>query len=804
MPLCQGDPEMPLDANPVMAGSSAPRLAEAPGRPGIAPTWTSSAKDVVGGSLGPARLWFTLGFGIVTEVYYPRVDLPQIRDLGFIVGDGAGFWVEVKRLGTYEVRLVAPGVPAVEILHTHPRFRLRLRITPDPLRDVLLVEATLTGDPSLRLYTLLAPRLGATGEGNVAAVAQYRGRRVLWAEQGPYGLALVAADAAQRDAFGAASTGYVGRSDGWQDFAANGALTWEYTRAGPGNVALVAALPAQAVLALGFAATKQSAATLAVSSLLEPFAAVLLRQVSDWQAWYAGANRRNPVRWEAPEPLREQFMTSTMVLRSHLDKTYPGAMVASLSIPWGDRGTERGGYHLVWPRDLVQCATALLALGAEEEARNALRYLIATQREDGHWEQNQWLGGRPYWQGKQLDQTACPVLLAALLAERDALGGTEVADMVAAALGYLLRNGPVSEQDRWEESAGITPYTLACAIAALVAGAPFLTLRLRWLALVTADFWNAEIERWLVARGGPLAAQEGIPAHYVHLAPGAILTDPDALATPIPLHNQPTPRAIPAAELVSLDFLALVRFGLRRADDTLVIDSVKLADALLRTDTPSGPAWHRYVGDGYGETETGAPYTGAGRGRAWPLLAGERGHYELAAGRDPLALLEAMAAMTGKGGMIPEQVWDAEAIPRRFLYPGRPTGSATPLAWAHAEFVKLVISRHAGRAVDAPASVGRRYRAQRRAAVRSVWTPWAPVARMAAGTRLVVVLERPALVRWTAAGADGGERGTLEVGFGLHAAVLRTKSVAAGATVAVSWRWRDGGGGGEARVLVGG
>ncbi|MDE2006160.1 MAG: hypothetical protein KGI51_06310, partial [Rhodospirillales bacterium] len=599
---------MPLDSNHfVSTGSATP--ADAPGRPGIAPTWTSSAKDVVGGSLGPARLWFTLGFGIVTEVYYPRVDLPQIRDLGFIVADGAGFWVEVKRLGTYEVRLLAPGVPAVEILHRHPRFQLRLRVTPDPSRDVLLVEASLTGDPALRLYTLLAPRLGATGEGNVAEFRRYRGRQVLWAEQGPYGLALLAADVRQRDAIGAASAGYVGRSDGWQDFAAHGALTWRYERAGPGNVALVAALPNEVVLALGFAATKQAAATLAASSLLEPFASVLLRQISDWQAWYAGANRRNPIRWEAPEGLRAQFLTSTMVLRSHLDKTYPGAMVASLSIPWGDRGTERGGYHLVWPRDLVQCATALLALGAEEEARNALRYLIATQREDGHWEQNQWLGGRPYWQGRQLDQTACPVILAVLLAERDALGGTEVGDMIAAALGYLLRTGPVSEQDRWEESPGITSYTLACVIAALVAGAVFLPLRLRWIALIVADFWNVEIERWLVARGGRLAEQAGIAAHYVHLAPAAILTDADALAHPIPLHNQPEPRAVPAAELISLDFLALVRLGLRRADDALITDSLKLADALLKTETPLGPAWHRYTGDGYGETETGAPFT---------------------------------------------------------------------------------------------------------------------------------------------------------------------------------------------------
>ena len=103
-----------------------------PGSPGIAPTWTSSAKDIVGCALGPSRIWFTLGFGIVNEVYYPRIDIPQIRDLGFIVGDGHGFWVEVKRLENYTLRLLAPGTPAVEIVHKHERFTLTLRVTPIP------------------------------------------------------------------------------------------------------------------------------------------------------------------------------------------------------------------------------------------------------------------------------------------------------------------------------------------------------------------------------------------------------------------------------------------------------------------------------------------------------------------------------------------------------------------------------------------------------------------------------------------------------------------------------------------------
>src|SRR6202521_5230359 len=252
------------------AAPSEAELEHAPGAPGIPPSWTSSAKDMVGTSLGPARLWFTLGFGIVNEVYYPRVDIPQIRDLGFIVAGPDGFWSEVKRNADYDIKLAAAGVPAVHIVHHHERFELTLRVTPCEHRDVLLIDVALDGDASLRPYALLAPHLGGTGANNRAAVVQYRGRKVLWAEQGPFGLALGAVNRQQQDAWGRASAGYVGSSDGWQDFARNGALTWEYDAAGPGNVALLGELPRQAVLALGFGSSPDAAATLALTALSEP------------------------------------------------------------------------------------------------------------------------------------------------------------------------------------------------------------------------------------------------------------------------------------------------------------------------------------------------------------------------------------------------------------------------------------------------------------------------------------------------------------------------------------------------------
>jgi glucoamylase len=145
-------------------------------------------------------------------------------------------------------------------------------------------------------------------------------------------------------------------------------------------------------LALGFGSSADAAATLAICSLMQPFDAALQQQIADWEAWQARCSAAGAVQLHGPadllEPIREQFATSAVVLRAHLDKTYPGAMVASLSVPWGDTGNERGGYHLVWPRDLVECAGALLAFGAESEAGDTLRYLIATQNEDGHWHQN--------------------------------------------------------------------------------------------------------------------------------------------------------------------------------------------------------------------------------------------------------------------------------------------------------------------------------------------------------------------------------------------------------------------------------
>jgi glucoamylase len=779
-------------------------MAVAPGAPGLAPTWSSSAKEMVGCSLGSSRLWFTIGGGIVNEVYFPRVDVPQIRDLGFIVSDGKGFWIELKRLWQHELQLAVPGTPAVHIVHRHERFELTLRVTPCEHRDVLLVEVALSGDPTLRPYALLAPHVGGTGANNVARVLEYSGRWALTAQQGPYALALLAVTPEQTEALGRVSAGNVGTSDLWQDFAHNGAMTWSYDSAGPGNVALGAELPRQALLSLGFAGSTEAAATLARTALTEPFSVSWERQLTAWTRWHAANVSEEALAADLPDECAAQVQISTMVLRVHQDKTYPGAMVASLSVPWGNTREEREGYHLVWPRDLCESAGALLAVGAQHEARNALGYLIATQNEDGHWNQNQWLGGTGHWLGVQLDETAFPVLLAAALDERAALAGTQVSDMVLRALGFLVRQGPVTDQDRWEEDAGLNTFTLAVCIAALVTGAAYLPAEARELALAFADYWNAQLEEWTSVRDMPLARLYGVPGYYVRVAPRESLAGdraaPDKL---LPIRNLMVDPNLPVSAQVSVDFLQLVRFGLRSPQDPLILGTLKIADALLKVQTPYGPCWHRYNEDGYGEHDDGSAYDGTGRGRAWPLLSGERGHYELCAGRDPLPYLETMARMASAGGMLPEQVWDSAPIPARGLAPGRPTGAAMPLVWAHAEYLKLAASRELKRPFDRPAAVWERYRGERPLLKRVIWTEQAPLGQIPEGCALTIALRAPGAIRWGLDGwSDARDQETRPSALGLHLLDIDTPRLRAGRTLQFTFRTGGNWVGQDFNVLV--
>jgi glucoamylase len=771
----------------------------APGWPGIPARWTSSAKTGLGTAVdGDSRVWFTLSHGILNEVYYPRIDSACTRDLGLIVTDGQALFSEEKRDTRSKTSTVEPGIPCYRIrnAHTGGRYEIYKEVHSDPSCDVVLQRVRfLPRAGSLAdygVYVLLAPHLANHGAGNTAWSGEYKGIPMLFAERD--GLALALASSAP---WIARSVGFVGASDGWQQLRSDKRLVRTYERAENGNVALTGQVDLVAaegtfILALGFGSTANEAAQHARTSLLNDLDAVQAAYVNGWKRWHQGVQRRSAT----TSPPRRLHAQSAAVLRIHESKRIQGGVIASLSIPWGSSkgDNDLGGYHLVWPRDLVETAGGFLAIDAHREVRRILRYLQVTQESDGHWAQNMWLDGTPYWSGIQMDETALPILLVDLARREGALeaGGAQTYwSMVERAATFLVRNGPVSPQDRWEEDPGYSPFTVATEIAALLVAAELAEAASRRSAATflreTADAWNASIERWLYVEDTELARRYDVKGYYVRVS------DPDQAdaASPcagfVPIKNRPPDRSIaPAAAIVSVDALALVRFGLRTADDPRIVNTVKLIDALLKVDTPRGPAWRRYEGDGYGEHADGSPFDGVGIGRAWPLLTGERAHFELAAGHlhDAERLADAVEAFAGASGLIPEQIWDAPDVPDRELYFGHASGSASPLVWAHAEYLKLCRSLRDGAIFDRPVQTVERYLAERATSTRVVWSPNNKLKTMPPGATLRVHTFAPARVHW---GIDGWQSvrdcDTRDTSLGVHVTDLPTADLRAGSRV---------------------
>ena len=568
--------------------------------------------------------------------------------------------------------------------------------------------------------------LGSTGPDNSAWVDE----AALYAGVADRGFCLTA-DVPMADL----SAGYVGASDGWQDLDQHGRFTWAFARATRGNVALSASLAEPAgVIAVGFGPDGNSARRLARAALADGYAPLRRDFIAGWERWAASLTLP-----PADPILGEEALMSATVLKTHEDRAYPGAVVASMSTPWGNSTNTLGGYHLVWPRDAAMAAFALIAVNQIDDARRILAHAMAAQEPDGHWQQNYFPSGEPFWTGFQLDETAFPVLIAAKLAE---IGSDEmpgVAEMVRRAVASIARNGPASEQDRWEENPGISAFTIATAIAALVSGAPWLDEAARDYALDLADDWNERVEEWCYVVHTPLAAQAGVDGYYVRIAPPH---KDGGLTGRIVLRNR-NGESIEASCLVALDFSWLVRLGLRQATDRRVSDTIKVVDRVLRVETPSGAVYRRYNDDGYGEYDDGRPFDGAGVGRAWPLLAGERGHLALQAGEDPIDYLRTMHRCASPGGLLPEQVWDAPAIPERFLFPGRPSGSAMPLLWSHAEFLKLFVARNAKRPVELLESMRARYGQRMPKAKNTRWRNETPARHLERGRTLLVEDRRP-------------------------------------------------------------
>ncbi len=377
---------------------------------------------------------------------------------------------------------------------------------------------------------------------------------------------------------------------------------------------------------------------------------------------------------------------------------------------------------------MCQSASGLLAAGSTEAPLRALIYLACAQNEDGGFFQNFWINGEPYWRSFQLDETAFPVLLASRMDQANALQEFDPYPMVLKAAGYLIEHGPVTPQERWEENSGYSPSTLAAHIAALICAAVFARKRgQEYLARYLeeyADFLESHLELWTVTTEGRLVP--GIQRHFIRVHPVDVSNrqpDEDANRGILELRNQPpgASTVFPAKEIVDAGFLELVRYGVRRPGDPLIEDSLRVIDAVLKVETPFGPCWRRYNHDGYGQRADGGPFQGWGYGHAWPLLTGERGHYELAAGRDVRPYIWTMERFATSTRLLPEQVWALPDRPQSHMFLGRPTGGAMPLAWAHAEYIKLVRSAADGQVFDRIPEVADRYRIRRNTPPMEIW-----------------------------------------------------------------------------------
>ena len=730
----------------------------APGGPGIEPRWTRGAKAAVGTAYSTSsRVWYTLDCGCVTEVYYPTIDSPQIRDLQFLVTDGESFLHDERRNFVGQIDCVSEAALGfvVNNRERQGRYSIHKTILGDPHQNCLLMHARLDAPAALlrklRMYVLCAPHLEIGGWHNNGEVLRLRERTVLAAYKGDTWMVIGATVP-----FTDCSCGFVGVNDGWTDLVDNYRLDWQYEAVLNGNIALTGGLDlsrtTEFTLGLAFGTTRHNALSSLAQSLSIPFEQTLESFIHQWER----TSRRFTLASTSNDS--KLFERSVNLLLAHEDKTYPGAMIASLSIPWGDEKSddELGGYHLVWTRDMVKCVSALLAVGDFSTPLRALIYLAASQRADGGFYQNFWIDGRPYWLGVQLDEVAFPILLAWRLWKHDALGNFDPYEMVRSACGFLIREGPVTAQERWEEASGYSPSTLAVHITALICAAEFMTDRgdqdTAEFVRDYADFLESHIERWTVTTKGTLVP--GIRRHYIRINPGDInhCADEDPNCGTLTLANRPPGKqfTFPAKEIVDAGFLELVRYGIRSADNPIIQDSLRVVDAVLKVETPFGPSWRRYNHDGYGQRGDGGSYTQWGIGRAWPLLTGERGHYELAAGRDPGPYLRALEQFSQGIGLIPEQIWDAPDMPSRHLRLGGPTGAALPLLWAHAEYVKLQRSTADGKVFDLIEAACDRYvSGDRKSQTIEVWKFNRQVPRVVAGTLLRIQANSPFLFHWT-------------------------------------------------------
>jgi len=692
-----------------VAGAAAAQTA--PGAPGDTATWTPADKDGFGTAASlDSKLWHTLEQGELTEVYYPDLGTPSIRDLQLVVSDGRTFADRERDATNHRVELVDPRSLTYRQIDTAKSgaYRIVKTYVSDPSRSALLIDVSfqsLTGKP-YKVYALLDPALSNDGNDD-SGIAKHG---LLLTQDAKAGSALVA-----QPSFGRTSTGYLDASDGWTDLRDDFTMDWTYRSSPNGNVVQTAQTALDGVrhrhlsLALGLGGDAHAALGNARASLRRGFPAVARAYAAGWHRYLASL-KPEPA---SAAPYGPEYDVSVMTLAAHEDKTHRGAFIASPTMPWswgtGFEQPTSGVYHAVWSRDLYQIVTALMAAGDRGAAERALTFVFEHQQKpDGSVWQNTFVDGTPHWTNVQMDEVAFPIVLAWQLGRDDAATYTQ---HVKPAADYIVANGPRTNQDRWENQDGWSPGTIGAEIAGLVTAADLARRNgadadaARYEA--TADDWQRNVERWTATTNGPYSSKP----YYLRLTKDADPNDGSTYSI-----GDSGPSHADERTVVDTSFLELVRLGVKRPDDPTILNSIAVADQRLAVDTPNGRFWHRFDFDGYGEQRNGAPWDSfppdsrATLGRAWPIFAGERGEYELAAGASATANLAAMAGAANDGYLIPEQVWDNQPPSGQPGFPqGEGTLSATPLAWSHAQFVRLAWSIDAGHPVEQPTIVACRY-----------------------------------------------------------------------------------------------
>jgi glucoamylase len=629
--------------------------------------WPTAAKNGFGTSVTlTSKVWFTLADGVMTEVFYPTLDMPNVQTLQFHIEIGGKVETEIDDT-VHRLERLNPNSLTFRQVNTSRKneYTITKTYVTDPRRNTVLIDLDFNNRGGAQLSVHYDPSLNNSGMHDSG-----------WTE----GEALVAVDGNKASAL-ISSCGFIDVK----------------TTPAEGNVVQVASLKRdRCTLALGFGETPAQAASTARFSLARGFEVVRREYERGWERYISTLPRI--------DKHQNQFNVAAMVLKGLEDKTFRGASIASPSSPWGGGANANeptvSGYHGVWGRDLYHVATAFDAMGDRATANRLLEYLFKIQQKrDGSFPQNSWVNGRPIGGGLQMDQAGLPLVLAYQLGRNDRQSWLKHIKPTA---DFILRRGPRTDQDRWEEKPGYSPSTIAAQIAGLVCAAEIARINGDKSAaeryLKTADEWAENVDRWTATASG----FTGRP-HYIRITENQ---DPNDGAR---MQINSSSLVVDERRIVDAGFLELVRLGVKHPRDPLIVDSLKVVDGMIGVKTPMGQAWYRYNHDAYGETPDGGKYDGRnGVGRLWALLTGERGEYEIALGDVESARkrLDTMAGFANDGMMIPEQVWDLKTGAFRF---GAGTGSATPLAWSMAQFIRLAMNIKHERNLETPKVVLDRY-----------------------------------------------------------------------------------------------